>query len=371
MFRLLVLCCLLAGVLADDLLPKMSLSGISLGEADAAKKLKLSGQKHLLSAGGHADIEQKMGNAEKVSDYDKDRGFFFMKAYGWDREKKKEHLNAEGKHLKASKAGKILKAGGDFSKSYKENQGSNQQIGGNYGLGSGLYENGGFAKRMGYSKPSTYEPHGAFEEFKYMKPEVEYSDGPSSYEVIEPKSSYYPNKPYNRIHYPVSGTYVPEMNYKNTYDSYKKPLSLWNQGYHAAKYYNKPTDDHHVEDNMVEYYGSGKTKYPPLHIPPHDSHYPSMGDQYSGYKYSDDKYEDEDEGRHYYDKKMTDIDIDKLRESYSKYNDDYAGTQLLPQKIHLETSPVLEASPVIESSPILEQPVVKKKYRLWEGSHYY
>lgn len=368
MFRLLVLSCLLACVLGDDLLPRISIGG----ESDAAKKLKLSGQKHLLSADGQADIEKKVGNAEKVSDYEKDRGFFFMKAYGWDREKKKEHLNAEGKHLKASKAGKIFKAGGDFSKSLKENQGNNQHINNNYG--SGLYENGGFAKRMGYSKPSTYEPHGAFEEFKYMKPEVEYSEGPSSYEVMEPKSSYYPNKPYNRIHYPVSGTYVPEMNYKNTYDTYKNSMrypdksTLWNQGYHATKYYNKPTDDHHVEDNMVEYYG--KSKYQPLHIPPQDSHYPSLGDQYSGYKYSDDKYDEEDEGRHYYDKKMSDIDIDKLRESY-KYNDDYAGTQLLPQKIHLETSPMLEPSPAIESSPVLEQPVVKKQYRLWEGSHYY
>lgn len=363
MFRLLVLSSLLVCVLADDLLPKVSLPRISIGgESDASKKVKVAGQKHILSAGGQADIEKKVGNAEKVSDYEKDRGFFFMKAYGWDREKKKDHLNAEGKHLKVSKAGKIFKAGGDFSKKLNENQGGSQQVSNNNGHGSSLYENGGFGKRMGYSKPSTYEPHGAFEGFKYLKPEVEYSaEGPASYEVIEPKSSYYPNKPYNRMHYPTSGTYLPEMNYKNTYDTYKNSIkypdksTLWNQGYHAAKYY-KPSEDH-VEDNMVDYYG--KSKYPPLHISPQDSHYPSLGDQYSGYKYTDDKYEDDDEGRHYYDKKMTDIDIDKLRESYSKYNDDYAGTQLLPQKITLETSPVLE------------QPVVKKQYRLWEGSHYY
>lgn len=367
MFRLLVLSCLLACVLCDDLIPNVSLPKISIGgESDAAKKLKVAGQKHILGAGGHSDIEKKVGNAEKVSDYEKDRGFFFMKAYGWDKEKKKEHLNAEGKHLKASKAGKIFKAGGDFSKKLSENHGNNQQMNSNYGSGSGLYQNGGFGKRMGYSKPSSYEPHGDFEGYKYLKPEVEYSaEGPASYEVIEPKSSYYPNKPYNRVHYPMSGTYLPEMNYKNSYDTYKNSMkypdksTLWNQGYHGDKYY-KPSEDHHIEDNMVDYYG--KTKYPPLHIPPQDSHYPSLGDQYpTGYKYSDDKYDEEDEGRHYYDKKMTDIDIDKLRESYSKYNDDYAGTQLLPQKITLET-----ATPMLA-----EQPVVKKQYRLWEGSHYY
>ena len=349
----------------DDLIgsipgiPKITIGGDA---EDASKKLKVAGQKHVLAGGASGGIEKKEGNAEKVSNYEKDRGFFFMKAYGWDREKKNEHLNAEGKQLKAAKTGQLFKAGGEFSKKFNEKQASGHDYDRNYDRGPSLYEQGAFAKRMGYTKPPSYESP-RLDGYKYIQPEVEYSEG--SYEMIQPKTNYYPNKEYTRIHYPISGSYVPEMNYKNGYDTYKNskkyPIKkLWNQGYYSNKYVSKPiTDDNHIENNLIEYYGNERSKYEPIHVTP-DSHddasYPM---NYSGDKYSDD---DEDEGKHYYDRKMTDYDIDKLRSSYSKYNDDYAGSQLLPQKIHIESSS-------LESSS-LDQPVTKQ-YRLWSGSHYY
>lgn len=61
-------------------IPKGTIPKISMGESeDASKKLKISGQTHLLAGGGAADLEKKIGNAEKSSNYEKDRGFFFMK----------------------------------------------------------------------------------------------------------------------------------------------------------------------------------------------------------------------------------------------------------------------------------------------------
>ena len=385
LIRLIILNFLLIYVLCNDaILP----SGIISTSEDAGKKLlKINGQKHILAAGNAGHLESKMGNAEKASNYEKDRGFFFMKAYGWDREKKNEHLNAEGKQLKASNVGKIFKASGNLNKKLSEKYGNNHRgddYNKNYPTSFDEHDNNdnnNFAKRTGYSKPSltSYESSSPQnnEEFKYFKPQVEYTDGvAASYELIEPKTSYYPNKEYTRIHYPISGSYMPEMNYKNSYDNYYKNSrkypnknALWNQGHHATKYYNRqPTtlsNDPHVQDNLVEYYGNAmkkSNKYQPIHIThTHSSYEPgnqNLNDYSPSDKYSDNSDNDEDEGRHYYsDKKLTDLDIDKLRENYSKYNDDYAGSQLSPEKVHLETP--------------LEQPVIKRKYRLFPGSHYY
>lgn len=311
-----------------------------------------------------------------------------MKAYGWDREKKNEHINAEGKHLKASKAGKIFKADAEFNKKFNQNQGSNHELDKNYGQrnydkdhnhGLSLFKkNGAFRKRLGYSEPTSYESPHSYEEYKYVQPEVEYTETeykpemPPVLRVVEPKENYRENnkkyevKKYRRVHYPMSGAYLPEMNYKNSYDTYKNSLkypskeALFNQGYHAAKYYEPKSDDHSVEDNLVEYYE--KSNYQPLHISHEENPTYSTSDDehYSSDKYSDDKYsDDEDEGRYYYDKKMTGGDINKLRESYSKYNDDYAGTQLLPQKVYMEATHIETDS------------IAPKNYRLYPGSHYY
>jgi len=406
LLKLLVLNCLLICVLCDDLiipeLPKVSLPKIVEGAEDASsKKLKLAGQKHILAGAGAAGIEKKERNAEKVSNYEKDKGFFFMKAYGWDREKKNEHLNAEGKLLKAGKAGKLFKAGGEFSKKLSEHNNNDEHSGynGNNGATHGAYHYGynsdrddyhqrpsydqhtDFSRRIGYAQPS-YDPNnsrykGSTSSQEYhAPPEVEYSQ--SSYEMIQPKTNYYPNKEYTRIHYPTSGTYLPEMNYKSAYDTYKNSKKyptkkLWNQGYYSNRYYSKPISDNHIENNLVEYYGNEKaSKYQPMHIN-HESYpmnYQSHSDKYSNDhsdkypsdRYSDDRFDGEDEGLHYYgDKKMSGIDVDNLRSTYSKYNDDYAGSQLLPSKVQLDST----------SSSINEQPLVKKQYRLWEGSHYY
>lgn len=365
LFKFAILNCFLIYVLCDDLLKVPDIPRIVIGGKDkkdtaaSAKDLKLSDKKHVLSAGGNANVEQKTGNAEKVSNYEKDQGFFYMKAYGWNREKKNDHINAQGKQIKASKAGKIYKTEGEFQKKLHERYGdldknfSNDR---NYRPINRRNMYGDFAKRTGYSRSPVYNPPN--DEFKYSsQPQVEYTEykeGPPSYEIIEPKTSYLPNKEYTRIHYPkISGSYVPDMTYKKNYETYKNSRryptknALWNQGYHATKYYKSPqTDDNNPDDNLVEYYANEKNNSP------HELNDP----------YSNMNSDDEDEGRHYYsDRKMTNYDIDKLRASYSKYNDDYAGSQLLPQKMHIDTP-----------APSLEVPVVKKKeYRLWEGSHYY
>lgn len=367
---------------------------------------QLSAAKHHLSGAGRANLEKKQGAAEKNSNYEKDRGFYYVKAYGWDREKKNEHASGHGQMLRADKAAKF-----DKQKARLDKHGRHES--------SALYG----------------RPHVQTDYKTMYTPQVDYLESKENSDAYLsagpivstaalpplPKASsvqqYLNNN--NNIYgsaniaadqhrpavpqYAMFGPHVPGHDYRYRIQPTRggRDDARFNKGFHGdSEHYKRSNNlNPHLHEliqitkNPKTHFSNYKPNYSPVsahtpHLgsvggdgergvvvqdeqqyPPSNlvtNRYPPAGDEpsveYNGH--SEDEYgegndDDDDEGKYYYDRPMSAHDLKQLRQGHGKFegHDNSLYEQYYPNRRRFEHLPKFQPS--------------LHRYRLYRGSHYY
>lgn len=363
-------------VLSIDLdIPKVEVPNINLPvepEQHSEGYQKLNAGHHSIGGKAKAGIEKKSGSAEKSSNYEKDRGFYFVKAYGWDREKKNEHAAGHGVSLKAGKSAKFHKQAAHLNakaghsdkvehvpvldKSYNAHLHVPEipQVEYDQSSEHRKVHHGGISKRIlthdGNSILNNAKPKNMHYEASMLGPHVPGYD--YRYRVQ--------HLPRHAIRPTTSNSIELNGHYKNSYDNQNTNPHL-----HELIRITKRPDSQSTKSNMRNYdYGKQQPNWSPPRRPSFNTNHEELS-SYRGpaevyYEEEDDDDDSTEEGRHYYDQPISSFELQKMRQGHSKYSslpDDQLVQHFYPNRNRFERLNEYRPSP--------------HRYRLYEGSHYY
>lgn len=299
-----------------------------------------------LSGAGKASLAKQSGGAEKASNYEKDRGFYYVKAYGWDREKKNERASGHAQSLKASKAGKLHKSKGHLN-AKSHNSLNHESI----ATGNSIPEIPQVEYDQSGLHGDVYEPN---PNAKYAEPIVHHS------------------KPMH--HNLMLGPHVPGHDYRYRVQHMPRhvtprPSDQFDLNGHYRQSYTNNNHNPHLQELIRitkkspspiggHLMNTGRPALGPSAYPlPHTSSYEGPAEvYYESYPNEADDDDAEEEGKAYYDRPISSFDLKRMREGHGKYNipDDQLVQHFYPNRNRFES---------------FRPPI--HRYRLYRGSHYY